>query len=118
LVGSDDAGERGVNLVELGEELFKDLAAIPGKFVEAFLAVVLFAPLALEKALGLKATEKGVERAFVDLDAQSREVLAQGVAIMLPAELSEDGDDEETAAQLQPEIIEEIGVRFGRHYQV
>jgi hypothetical protein len=34
---------------------------------------------------------------------------------VLPPELGEDRDDEQTPAQFEPEIIKQIGVRFSRH---
>ena len=118
MVGSDDAGERSVDLLKLGQEEFEDLAALLGKLVEALPAIVFLAPFAFEEALGFKAAEERVKSAFVDLDAERSKVLAEGIAVMLSPELGEDRDDEQAAAQFQPEIIEEIGIRLSRHYQV
>src|ERR1043166_316222 len=118
MVGSDDAGERGVDFVELGQEQLEDLAAVLGKFVETLLAIVFFAPFAFEQALRFETAKERVKGAFVDLDSERSEILAEGVPVMLPAQLGEDGDDEQSPAQFQPEIIKEIGVRFSCHYQV
>ncbi len=95
--------------------MLEDLAAVLGEFVEAFLAVVFLAPFAVEETLGFEAAKKRVKGAFVDLDAEAGEILAQGVAVMLAPELGEDRDDEETAAELEAEIIEKIRVGSGSH---
>ena len=118
MVRLDDAGEGGVDLVELGQELFQDLATFPGELVKPFLPVVFLAPLAFEEALGFETPEKWIQGAFVDLDAEGGELLPESVAVMFPAELGEDGDDEEAATELEAKIIEEIQVRFGCHYKV
>src|SRR3954471_3537334 len=118
MVRLDDAGEGGVDFVELGEELFQDLAAFAGEFVKAFLAVVFLAPFALEEALAFETAEEGIKGAFVDLDAEFGELLSEGVAIMFAAELGEDGDNEKAAAKLEAETGKKIGIWFGCHYQV
>lgn len=111
----NDAIEGGIDLLQFGEELFENGAAVAGKFVEAFLAIVFFPPFALEQTLSLEPPEEGIERAFIDLDSERRQVLAQGIAVMLASELGEDRDDEEAAAEFEPQDIEKIGNRSGRH---
>ena len=108
--GSEDAGERSVDLVQLAQELFEDVATVLGKFVEALLAVVFLAPFALEEALAFEAAKKGVEGAFIDLDAEAGEILAQGIAVMFAPELGQDRDDEKAATELEPEMIEKVRI--------
>lgn len=109
----DDAVEGGVDFFHLDEELFKDLPAVRGEPIEAFLAVVLFPPLAGEKALRLEAAEERIKRAFVDFEAELGEVLAERVAVVLAPELGEDSDDEKAAPQLEADVFEKIRVQLG-----
>ena len=109
----DDAVEGGIDLRHLGEQLFEDLPAVGREPIKAFLAIVLFAPLAREKTLRLEPAEKRVERAFIDLESEIAQVFAEGVAVMLAPQLGENGDDEQAAAELEADVFEEIGIHFG-----
>ena len=85
-------------------------ATVAREFVKAFLAVVFLAPLALEQALGLESAQERVKGALVDFDPERGEILAQGIAVMLAAQLGENGDNEQTAAQFETQIVKEVGV--------
>ena len=71
-----------VDGVPLGEELGEDGFAFRGEFVEALVALVFFAPLAGEEALGFETAEEGVEGAFFDGQTLVGEGFAEGVAVM------------------------------------
>ena len=62
----EDVVDGVVDAVPLGEELGEDGFAFGGELVEALVALVLFAPLAGEEALGFEAAKEGVEGAFFD----------------------------------------------------
>jgi hypothetical protein len=105
----EDVVEGVVDGVPFGEELGEDGFAFGGEAVEAFVALVFFAPLAGEELLGFEAAEEGVEGAFLDGEALVGEGFAEGVAVVLGAELGEDGDDEAAAAEFEAEGVEELG---------
>src|SRR3974390_53155 len=67
--------------------------------VETLLALVLFAPFAFEQTLGFEPAQQRVERALVDRHAVVLQRLAQGVAVLLAPERSQDGKDEAAAPQ-------------------
>ncbi len=93
--------------VPFGEELGEGGFAFRGEPVEALVALVFLAPLAGEQALGLEAAEQGVKGAFLDGKAFVGQSLAEGVSVVLDAELGEDGDDEAAAAEFELEGVEE-----------
>ena len=80
--------------------------AFGGELVEAFVALVFFAPLAGEELLGFEAAEEGVEGAFLDGEAFVSEGFAEGVAVVFGSELGEDGDDKAAAAEFEAEGVE------------
>jgi hypothetical protein len=49
--------------------------------------------------------EKRVERAFVDLQAVVGEGFAQSVAVLLPAQGGENGEDYGAASEFEPEVL-------------
>jgi hypothetical protein len=98
--------QRIVDGVPLGEEESEGGFALRGKPIEALVALVFFAPLAGEEALGFEAAEEGIERAFLDGKTFVGERLAEGVAVVLNAQLGEDGDDETAAAEFEAKGIE------------
>jgi hypothetical protein len=98
-----------VDAVPFVEKLDEDGFAFGGKLVEALVALVLFTPLAGEKLLGFEAAKEGVEGAFFDGQALVGEGFAEGVAVVLDAELGQDGDDEAAAAEFETEGIEDLG---------
>ena len=102
-----------VDGVPLGEELGEDGFAFGREFVETFVALVFFAPLAGEELLGFEAAEEGVQGAFFNGKAFVGEGLAEGVAVVLGAELGEDGDDEAAAAEFEAEGVEDLGFDLG-----
>jgi hypothetical protein len=102
--------QRIVDGVPLGEEESEGGFALRGEVVEAFVALVFFAPLAGEEALGFEAAEEGVEGAFLDGEAFVGEGFAESVAVVLGAKLGEDGDDEAAAAEFEAEGVEELGI--------
>jgi hypothetical protein len=108
----NDPGEGGIDLFQLGQELLENGAALVGKFVEPFFAVVFVSPFAFQESLGFKATEKRVEGAFLDLDPECGQFLAEGVAIVFPPQLGEDSDDEEAAAEFEADGVKEVGIRM------
>ena len=79
----EDVVDGVVDAVPLGEELGEDGFAFGGEPVEALVALVFFAPLAGEEALGFEAAEEGVEGAFLDGEAFVGEGFAEGVAVVL-----------------------------------
>jgi len=105
----EDVVDGVVDAVPLGEELGEDGFAGEGELVEALVALVFFAPLAGEEALGFEAAEEGVEGAFFDGEALVGESFAEGVAVVLSTELGEDGEDEAAAAELEAEGVENLG---------
>jgi len=104
-----DFVKRVVDGVPLGEEEGEGGFALLGEPVEALVAFVFFAPLAGEEALGFEAAEEGVEGAFLDGEAFVGEGFAEGVAVMLGAELGEDRDDQAAAPEFEAEGVEELG---------
>jgi hypothetical protein len=102
-----------VDGVPLGEELVEDGFAFGRELVEALVALVFFAPLAGEELLGFEAAEEGIEGALFDGKAFVGEGFAQGVAVVLGAELGEDGDDEAAAAEFEAEGVEDLGFDWG-----
>ena len=60
--------------------------------------------------MGFEAAEEGVEGAFFDGQALVGEGFAEGVAVVLGAELGEDGDDQAAAAEFEAEGIEDLGI--------
>ena len=78
--------------------------------VEALLALVFLAPLAGEQALALEPAEERVEGAFVDGEALVGECLPERVAVVLVPELDEHGQHQAAPAELQPEVLEVVGV--------
>jgi len=107
----EDVVDGVVDAVPLGEELGEDGFALGGELVEALVALVLFAPLAGEELLGFEAAEEGVEGAFFNGQALVGEGFAQGVAVVLGAELSEDCNDQAATAEFETEGIEDLGLR-------
>jgi hypothetical protein len=105
-----DVGEGLVEGGPLGEEEGEEGFAGGGEGVEALIALVFFAPLAGEEALGFEAAKEGVEGAFFDGEALVGEGFAKGVAVVLVAELGENGEDEGAAAEFEAEGVEEGGV--------
>jgi hypothetical protein len=105
----EDVVEGVVDGGPLGEELGEGGLAIGGEAVEALVALVFFAPLAGEEALGFEAAEEGIEGAFFDGEAFVGEGFAEGVTVVLGAELGEDGDDEAAATELEAEGVEDGG---------
>ena len=59
--------------------------------------------------------EGRVERACLDVHPEGGKELAEGGAVMLAPEMAEDGDDEEAAAQLEPEAVKKVGVKIIAH---
>jgi hypothetical protein len=104
--------QRLVDGVPFGEEKGKGGFALGREPVEAFVALVFFAPLAGEEALGFETAEEGVEGAFLDSKAFVGEGFAEGVTVVLGTELGEDGEDQAATAELEAEGVEELG--FGR----
>ena len=62
------------------------------------------------------AAEQRVERAFVDLNAMASQRLAERIAVLLGPQLRQDGDDQASAPELQPQVFEECIVH--RQYRV
>src|SRR6516225_4422578 len=67
------------------EKLFENAFAVGGKNVEAFVALVLFAPLADQESLRFQAAQQGIQGAFVDGHAMLGQGLAQGVTVLFGA---------------------------------
>jgi hypothetical protein len=111
----EDFVEGGVDGVPFGEELGEDLLAVGGEAVEAFVAFFFFAPLAGEEGLGFEAAEERVEGGFFDGEAFVGEGFAEGVAVVLLAELGEDGEDEASTAEFEFEGVEGCGFLWGGH---
>jgi hypothetical protein len=92
------------------------LFSVGGEAVEAFVALLVFAPFTDQEGLSFESPEKGVKGAFVDLEAVFGEFFAERVAILLGAQSGEDGEDETAATKFQPEILE--GFRIHSVYGV
>lgn len=116
--GLNDPGEGRVDLFQLGEELLENGAALTRKAVKALLAIIFLAPLAFQKALVFKSAEQRIKRAFVHLDPERGEILAQGVTVVFLAQLGEDGNGEKPAPQLEAQVIKKVGMQIGFHYHV
>ena len=86
----------------------QDELTIAGKAVEALGALVLLAPFAGQKALGLQPAQHRIEGALVDLQARVRQHLAQGVAVALDRQGREHGQDQAAAPQLEAELLVEV----------
>ena len=105
----EDGFQGRVNLLPLGEQLLENERALFGDSIEALVALVFFAPLALEQALRLKAAEERVEGAFIDGEAAVGEGFALGIAVLLGAQSRQDGQHEATAAEFEAEVFEGFG---------
>src|SRR6186997_2519264 len=97
----ENAGQGSVDAAPLRLELGDDARACRGEAVEALLALVFLAPLTGEQALGFQAPEEGIERALVDREASIREGLPERVAVVLAAELAEDGQHQRATPELE-----------------
>ena len=82
----------------------ENLLAIGRKAVEALVALVFFAPLAYQQPLRFEPAKQGVKRALVDLKASLGEVLAERVAVVLLAKLSEHCERQTAPAKLQAKV--------------
>jgi hypothetical protein len=109
----DDSIQGRVDAFPFREELLEHGFAVRGEDVKALVALVFFAPLADEEALGLETAQQGIQSAFIDGHAVVGESFAEGVAVLLGAELGEDGEDEGAATKLEAKVFEEI--RFDGH---
>ena len=94
------------------QKLLQDQLALDGEAVKAFVALVLFAPLAGQQPLAFQAAQQRVKRAFVDGQPQVIQGLAQRVAIVLLPELGQYGDDQAAAAKLQLEVLKEFVITW------
>ena len=90
----------------------ESFGAFDGKAIEALVAFFVLAPLADEEALGLKAAEEGVERAFVNFHSVLGECLAQGVAVLLGTQGGQDGENEGAAAEFETKVFESFGIHY------
>jgi hypothetical protein len=97
----------------LCEELFERGGTGGREAIEALVALVLFAPFAEEQALGFKATEERVKGALLNVDAVVGECFTERVAVVLFAELGEDGEDKAATAELKAEVLEDGLKGFG-----
>ena len=105
-----DCVDSGINALPLGEQLLENIGALGREKIEALLALVLFAPFAGEESLGLKPSEKGVERAFVDFQSMLGEGFSERVAVLLATERRQDSQDEATAAKFETKIFKRVWV--------
>src|SRR6185503_15302088 len=72
-------------------------------------ALVFLAPFARQQALRLEPAKQRVQSALVDLEPELRERIAQRVAVVLRAQLREHGDRQRSAAQLETQLVDELG---------
>src|ERR1035437_392171 len=101
---------RCVDAAPLGQQLVQDFRSAGAEQVEALLALLFFAPFAGQKALGLEAPEQGIEGAFVDLQSVLGKSFAQGVAVLLPAQGRQDGENQAAAAEFESEVFKRFWV--------
>ena len=89
-----DCVDSGVNALPLGEHLLENIGALGREKIEALLALVLFAPFADQQALRFQAAQQWIQSALIDGHTMLGQSFAQGVAILLGAELRQDRDDQ------------------------
>jgi len=98
-----------VNRLPLNQQLSQHLFSLSGQAVEAFVALVLFAPHAGQQTLNLQPAQQWVKRVLVDLQPVVTESLAQRIAVSLAPQGRKHGKNQRTSTQFQPEIFKEIG---------
>src|SRR5690348_11590079 len=84
---SNNVVQRVVQRAPLVQQLLQNRAALRRKPIETLLALVFLAPFARQQTLRLEPAKQRVQRAFVDLEAEVGERLAQRVAVVLRAQL-------------------------------
>ena len=82
--------------------------AVAGETVEALVALLLLAPFADQQTLALQPPKQRIESVFVDGHAAVGEGLAQRIAVVLLAELGEDGQNEAAPSEFQPKVLKKI----------
>src|ERR1700760_4295699 len=105
--------DRAVDGCPLDEQLLEGGGAGGREAVEALVALVLFTPFTDQQALGFEAAQERVEGALFNVDAVIGEGFAQGIAVVLLAELGQDGEDEAAAAELEAEVFKNRLDGFG-----
>src|SRR6266446_10522543 len=99
-----------INALPLCEQALQNHLAVGGEAVKPFVALVFFAPFAEEQPLALEPAEKRIQGAFIDGDTQVAKRFAERVTVVLFTEGGEDGENQRAAAQLQPQVFEELVV--------
>src|ERR1700729_2428553 len=105
--------QRYVDAFPFVQQLLENLLADRRQAIEALVALIFFAPLTYQQALGFQAAQERVERTFVDSQAVVGQGLAQGVAILFGSEWSQDCNDQAPAAELQLQVLEQVSVVVG-----
>jgi len=104
----NDPGNGSVHGLPFFEQRGENGFAAGREAIEALVALVFLAPLAGEQALGFKAAQERVERAFLDLHAVRGQSLAKGVSVMLLPELGQNCEDQAAAAKLKAKIFKRV----------
>src|SRR3954454_10155255 len=106
----ENAGERAIDGLPLGDEEIQHASAIRGQLVEPLGALVLLTPLAGQQALTLEAPQQRIQRAFFHEQTLVLEHPPQCVAVLLDAERREHRHSQAPAAELQPQVVEKSGL--------
>src|SRR5262249_45313148 len=108
-VPSQDSVQRCADALPLLEQLAEQTLAVVREPVEAFVALVLFAPLARQKPPRLEAPKQRVERALVHGEPALGKCFAQRVSVLLVLERGHDREHQASSAQLEPQVFVGIG---------